>query len=463
MAVIGLVGLITSCSGDSDSSGSNVLNDRETILVGCDTFGLSSGLREGAPIYTTPDSFLLGESETPFGTVHADILTQFVCPEGFRYPDGAEVDSVCLFIYYTSWYGDGLTPLSFNVYEMDGKVMQYTGIYSDLEPVSDYCSKSICVVDKPRIIVAKHPTDSVQNNSTGTYMPYIRFKLTDSFRDKLFAIKDFSSQETFNELFKGLYITSEFGGATILHVPEISMAMYYHFPYQLPGDTAVRKEVDVKGFYANTEVRQINHYELNNSQLEYLTFLKDELDFVLSPGYIFTRLKLPVGNLCDSILSAIGDRRTYVNRAEVAVEILNGPNYASWTGYGWAMPSDYMMLIKEDALDWFFESNELPSDSCALLESITLETDSAGENRYYYNYDLSTLLTQQLREREAGRPVPDTLAMVLVPVDVKTSTTSSSSTTVTAVQHKQTISVTVIKSANISTDPMQLEVVYSGF
>lgn len=461
--VIGLLLLIPSCSGDNDSSGAEILDDSETILVGCDTFALSSGLRAGERIYTTPDSFLLGESETLFGTIHADVLTQFVCPEGFRYPDGAEVDSVCLFIYYQSWYGDGYTPLSLNVYEMDGEVLRYTGVYASTDSVSRFCSQSICVVDKPRIVVAAHPTDSVLNESTGKYMPYIRFKLSDAFRDRLFAIKDFSNQDRFNEQFKGLFITSEFGGATILHVPEISMAVYYHYPYSLSGETEVRTETDIKGFYANTEVRQINHYELINTQLEELNALDDSVDYILSPGYIFTRLKLPIGHMCDSILGAIGNKRTYINRAEISVEILNSEDLLDWEKYGWANPSDYMLLIKEDAMERFFTSNELPSDSCALLQSVSTKQDSASVVHYYYTYDLSALLTRVLREKKAGTAVPDTLSMVLVPVDVSTTMVSSSSTSVTAVKHKQTISATVVRSANVSSEPMQLEVVYSGF
>ena len=124
-----------------------------------------------------------------------------------------------------------------------------------------------------------------------------------------------------------------------------------------------------------------------------------------------------------------------------------------------------MLLIKEDALYRFFTSNELPSDSCALLESITTRVDSLDETHYYNSYDLSTLLTQQIRNANKQKALPDTLKMVLVPVDVSTSTLSSTSstTTITSVKHKQTISATAVRSANIKEDPMRLEVVYSGF
>ena len=458
-----LLTLLAGCAPKGSEQG--ILNDDEKILVGCDTFQLSSRLRPGAYIYTTPDSFLLGECQTLFGTLHTDILTQMVCPEGFSYPEGAEVDSICVFLYYSSWHGDGNTPLSLTIYEMDGEVMDYNGIYSCEDSVSRFCSKKTCLVDKPRIVVASQPSDSIYNNATKDYTSFVTFRLKDEFRDRFFAIKDFSDQKRFNEQFKGLYITSEFGGATILHVPEISMAVYYHYNYRQLYDTITHRETDVKGFYANSEVRQINHYEIVNTQLEILELLEDDVDFVLSPGYIFTELSIPMTLMTDSILKKIGDKRAYINQARIEVEILNvlEEEADKYSRDLWAKPSNYMLLIKANALDRFFSSNELPSDSCALLESITIEIDSLNQTRYYYEYDLSTLLTQQLRANKDE--LPDTLRMVLVPVDVSTSTLSSTSstTTITSIKHKQTVSATAIRSANIKNNPMRLEVVYSGF
>ena len=297
-------------------------------------------------------------------------------------------------------------------------------------------------------------------------MPFVTFRLKDDFCNRFFAIKDFSDQSRFNQQFKGLYITSEFGGATILHVPEISMAVYYHYNYQQLYDTTTYLETDIKGFYANSEVRQINHYEIINTQLEILELLEDDVDFILSPGYIFTELSIPMKLMKDSILNKIGDKRAYINQALIDMEILNvfEGEADKYDRDFWAQPSKYMLLIKEDALHRFFTTNELPSDSCALLQSISVELDSLNETHYYYSYDLSTLLTQQLRNNDS-KSLPDTLKMVLVPVDVSTSTLSSSSstTTITSVKHKQTVSATAIRSANIKNNPMRLEVVYSGF
>ena len=75
---------------------------------------------------------------------------------------------------------------------------------------------------------------------------------------------------------------------------------------------------------------------------------------------------------------------------------------------------------------------------------------------YSYTYDLSALLTQQLRSDEWA----DELRFVLVPVSVQA---NSSTGAITAVSPLQTISATRIRSANNTVAPMNLEVVYAGF
>ena len=118
-----------------------------------------------------------------------------------------------------------------------------------------------------------------------------------------------------------------------------------------------------------------------------------------------------------------------------------------------------MLLIKEDYMETFFAKNHLPSDTAALLATLTATTDSLANVSYTYSYDLSTLLTNQLRSSEPAEQV----TFVLVPVEVTTTATSSSSSAVSSVKQLQTISATCIRSADNPVDPMDIEMVYSAF
>ena len=122
----------------------------------------------------------------------------------------------------------------------------------------------------------------------------------------------------------------------------------------------------------------------------------------------------------------------------------------------WLQPSQQMLLIREESLERFFLNRELPSDTCALLSALTQGVDSVGDAIYYYSYDMSDFLTNQLRQESSDT----VLNMLLVPVTIGTSTLSNSSTAVTSVRQQQTISATKILSAK---NGMKLEIVYSGF
>ena len=453
------------CQDDAINAGSSTLSNSDEIKVKADTFSLSSVLDSCAAHTLTPDSFLLGECDTHFGTIQADLLTQLACPEGFQYPyaETAKVDSIYLYIYYNSWYGDGKAPLGITVYEMDRASLSETGIYPSNLRLEDYCSleDSTHIASASRIIIPAEPTDSFYQSSLDKYQPFIRIKLTDAFAKRFFAIQDFSSQEAFNNAFKGLYITSDFGGSNILYVTNICMDVYYHFtrPVAVGEDTVLH---DMKSFYANSEVRQVNRYVYPDRQeiLDLYTQRKDT-NYIISPANIYTQLSLRMDSIYQRIEDQLGrtsDYRVYVNQALLTLDVLYDIDLDSDRPRDqWDVPANTMLLIKADRFTEFFAKNELPSDTSAILATLTATEDSLNNISYTYTYDLSALLTQQLRSDE---PVEE-LKFMLVPVAITTSS-SSSSTAITSVKQLQTISATRIRSSHNS-QPIDLEMVYSGF
>lgn len=446
------------CKDDSISAGGSVLEKEDEILVRSDTFPIRSSLLQVDSIVSLPDSFMLGEMVSSYGTLHADILTQFACPIGFVYPEGAEVDSVCLCLCYRSWFGDGNTPMSITAYEIDLGSFDYARSYPTNINPDDYVDESSPeVLAREKVVVASSKKDSAYSSGTGAYYPLIRARMSDEFTKKFFNIRDFSSQEAFNDAFKGLYIVSEFGSGTILNVIDINIAVYYSFSYEKAGsDTLVH---DMKAFYANSEVRQINciSYKDQKEVFEQLQGDSALHDYVISPANIYTRLQFPMAKIQDRINSRIDGKRPYVNMGKVKIGVSNMTNTVK-TREDWSRPASQMLLIKESAMSRFFSKRELPTDTCALLADLTRGTNKDGETEYYYTYDMSELLTKQLRSNNN----PDTLNMVMVPVDVVTATTNNT-TYIISIKQQQTVSATVTYSANNPTNPMDIEVVYSGF
>ena len=207
----------------------------------------------------------------------------------------------------------------------------------------------------------------------------MRIKLSDEFARRFFAINDFSSQEKFNQLFKGLYIASDFGGSTVLYVTSISMAVYYHFSYpRQSGDTVVN---DVKGFYANSEVRQVNRYMYpDREQVMEDLAKKTDTNFVVSPANIYTRLSINMDSIVNRMVELLGDTsgyRVYVNRANVTVDVLYDVDTDSDRPRDqWDAPASYMLLVLEDKMESFFAKNELPSDTVAILRPLSAIADT---------------------------------------------------------------------------------------
>ena len=450
----------TACKNDSDSIGEGVLEEHDKILVWADTFDIQSEIDSCTAIISQADSFLLGEVETDYGLLRGSILTQLACPEGYSYPkDFAidSVDSICLFMYYSSWTGDPNSPMAINAYMMDGETFKYSGIYPTDLDIEDYCSRDKSILTNHRIVLASEKLDSIRNAS-GKYIPMIRMKVNDDFQKYFASIQTFKSQEEFNQQFKGLLLETSFGSSTMLHITDIALGVYYHFGYKKAGkDTIVH---DMKAFYANAEVRTVNHLEYQDKQ-EWIETLKQDSDtynYIIAPAGVYTRMKFPIKEIAESIEESAFLQRPYVNKAAVRVMVENKEKQSTSSEKDpndWLSPAQHMLLIRESSIDRFFVFRETPSDTCALLSELTSGVDSDGNTIYYYKYDLSDIITDYIRKgTEFGDSI---LYMMLVPVSV---TTSTSASIVTSVRQQQTMSATKIRSAK---NGMRLELVYSGF
>lgn len=470
-----IMGMWTGCKDDVATTGQSVLDADDKIFVLADTFTISSVVDSCDAIISQADSFLLGEIETDYGTLRASILTQLACPEGYSYPaDFAvdSVDSICLFMYYSSWEGDPNSPIAVNAYLMDKQTFQYSGTYPTDLNIGDYCSREKSILTNHRIVIASEKLDSIQNND-GTYSPMVRMRVNDDFMQEFASIRSFTDQKTFNEAFKGLLIETSFGSSTILNISDIALGVYYRFGYNKAGrDTVVH---DFKAFYANSEVRTVNHlyYEDKKELVEKLQNDSDTYNYIIAPACVYTRLQFPLKEIADTIIQNMRDPLTgdtvkwpYVNKAEVRVSVENKftGSTSDKTYNDWIQPASNMLLIREESLERFFVNKELPSDTCALLGTLTQGVDSVGDAIYYYSYDMSDFLTDRLhkilREKLYEENNNPTLNMLLVPVTIGTSTVSTSATAVTSVRQQQTVSATKIRSAK---NGMKLEIVYSGF
>ncbi len=460
----------TACKDDVASAGQAVLDEDDAVIVLVDTFPLTSTIDSCDAIISQADSFLLGELETDYGLLRGSILTQLACPTGYRYPEGAEVDSICLFMYYSSWVGDKNAPLAINAYMMDKNTFSYTGVYPTDLNIDEYCSRKSTILANYSIVVASEKLDSVMNED-GVYIPMLRMRVNDDFQKHFWSMQSFTTQDDFNKAFNGLLIESSFGSSTMLNITDIALGVYYHFTYQRTnGETVTDTTVhDMKAFYANSEVRTVNHLSYPDKK-EWIDKLKNDSDtynYIIAPAGAYTRVTFPMATISESILEhmieekdglEILTKQPYVNKAEVRITVTNKYNgsEADKTRNEWLQPAPYMLFIREESMKRFFANRELPNDTCALLSPLVQGTDAEGNSIYYYSFDMSDFLTNQLR-----KSFNDTdLNMLMVPVSVSAGTAGVSESSYSAVRQMQSMSATQIKSAK---NGLKFEIVYSGF
>ncbi len=456
--------LVSGCKDDVTRAGSSALLEGEDVIVCSDTVSnISTLLWEAVPIYTQPDSFLLGECHTnDYGTLKADMLTQFACPEGWQYPDNSVLDSVCLYLYYRSWYGDGQSPLGIRAYMLDGEALRFDSIYPTDVDITQFCSlnDSLRILNSDRVVVASSPTDSFYSATYSAYQPYVRARLSDKWANYLFQLQSYDSQNTFNKHFPGLYITSTYGASVALYVNSLCLTVHYHYTYQT-SDGVTHTMNDNKVLYANSEVRQAARYEWQDRSTTYTNLEKDTaVNYILSPAHAYTLIKIPMRQVLEDIDNGVSHRKsTYINYARLRLDVLNGTSTKSKDD-NYAAPASTMLLLQEREFDNVFKKNQLPADTVAKLATLTTVYNSSTQTYdSYYDFDLSTILTRQLR---LGTEAADTLRMLLLPVDV-TYASASTGSYVSLIRMKQAVTATKIMSTRSQSTPLDIEIIYSGF
>lgn len=470
-----IAGGLVGCKDDSSMAGRAVLDpDNDKILVRENTFLFSSTIDTCDYVVAAADSFLVGERHTEAGAIRADLLTQLACPVDYAYPATTEFDSIKISLYYSSWTGDNLAPLSINMYEMDRATLEYAPEppYHTNEDLSKYCSLSpdTKILEHERIVVAERYQDSAYSLATESYQPMVSFKVDpgSKFFQRFTSHKKYTTQEDFNQnILKGIYITTDFGGSTVLHVTDVTMEVYYHFSYKtfLGRDTTVK---DMKGFYANAEVKQLNRYVYEDRAALLENLRSDTLyDYLVAPAGIYTYIDLPIRQIYDTILGdQYGKKSAYVNLAQLRVQVYDSTWVTSITDNARLAPqASYVLLIRAGEqnarLHSFFENKELPMDTVAVLSQLYSGVDSVGNTIRYYSFDISTILTHVLHTSpDKLNSEQDQMRVALVPV---TAVFSTDNNRVISIKEAQTVSATRLYSAKNPATHMSLQVVSSLF
>ena len=131
-----------------------------------------------------------------------------------------------LVLTYTSYFGYSLAPQHVNVYQLNQKLDKQAAYYTNIDP-SDYYSTSDLIGDRAYTAVNLAHSDSLRN--TDTYLPSVVVTLPTSLGQDIYNKsreaeannQDFAP--IFMDMFKGIYVTNDYGDGTILYIDQIEL------------------------------------------------------------------------------------------------------------------------------------------------------------------------------------------------------------------------------------------------
>lgn len=450
ISILALIALIfISCDDEADNLGKQIQPGSDEIIVQADTFHLSTQTIQVESIISRPDSFLLGEFEDNIlGTTKADILAELrLFKDGYTYlnPSVAttKADSVVMTLFFSSAFGNVNSPLHISVYELKDSLRRSTQYMTDMEPNP--------FVDFQKMI--GDTAFTVKNGITGSMNKEVRFHLKDEFLSRFFTLNPthYLNQDEFRKFFPGIYITTDFGGSTLLNLRTVRISLYYNYAYN---DNLGNKISGRHDFFVTPEVKKVNRV---THPLRLLAFTpSDPYNYISSPANYYTRVRIPLDRVRRDV--KVGDKILDVNSASIRLNVKKN-ELSDQTMIPYV---NNLLLIKESSVDRFFRNNEALSDTVAFLSSRDSVYVSRNNYKYGFNFSgLATLIEQEIKEKNNPKPYLD---MVLVPVTpiYRQSSTSSSLSVSEIIQNNQLQSL-IINSGKNTEIPMKMEVIYSGF
>ncbi|MEI6554734.1 MAG: DUF4270 domain-containing protein [Paludibacter sp.] len=445
---------ISSCTDTIPDMGKGTLSYADSIIVKGDTFHINSKTVFVDSIISQPDSFLLGTFyDSKFGTVKGEILAQLNYPEGFKFPVSSKVDSAKIMLNYYSCFGSTTSPLDISIYEMT-KPLIYTEIYpSNIDP-SIYCDP------KTRVKIGEQIITAGKNSSTSKS---ISFKLDTASAFVKKIKNDSYYNSTFTNYFNGIYLTANFGSATMLNIgrTQLNMFLYYHYQgivKDTHGKDSIIYRNDMRVFPANKEVRQVNciqHPDRNT-----VVAPKDTVTYLSSPANLQTLVNLPLDRIKDRLKFNVNDKNKtpYLNSAILKVNITE---IAQDTTLHPVV--QYVLLIKDDKtlINNIFANGELPTATNSVLGRYTIaQVGTTGIYERYYSFDIAALIANELKN--AG-PTVSPINLRMIPVAVETATNSNGSVSITGIKQQYLMNAVTLSSGKSTTSPTTLKLIYSGF
>ncbi len=462
---IGMLAGNTSCKDDISDIGYSTRPENDKIHIITDTLQCSVKTAYRDSIYVRTGYPLLGNITDPdYGSIKAGYLAQFYASTklGLTYMDGDsitfdilrtsapkemgldtkdvfksrfdslinnDIDSLTLRIYYTTYYGDSLSPMQLSIYALnqDAKLEREPekAFYSNYDFTQYYKTENL--LGKKAYTAANRVLSEADRQEAGS--SYIEVRLNEEFKNKFFRsaleaaiardedgraaypnYKDiFSSIASMRENFlSGVAIQPTFGDGSIIKVYNTAIWFYYRSYHRYNKDgTILRNATDTADstyVTSHVQVMAVTPDVVQMASLGLKDIKKDERlqdkesAYITSPQGYYTTIDLPIGR-------AIRIMMDNEERKDSAY-FLGGANFQLMCQKPQGAllsrtPVDHVMMVEEKHMNQFFEESKTPEAKSSAIG--TYVADSVSNQIYYYTFgNLSTLVLGLASNKEYG-------------------------------------------------------------
>lgn len=430
---LGALMLFNACDDRNNSIGIDYLPDYtkskalnhslevDFATISADMSGMMGTLNKGTSynnIYVTSSFGYLGLiPNLEYGSIECEYLTQFRCPEGFRFkhtPIENKVDSAFITIYYNGFTGDSIAPIEISAYKLTkplkfGKhsisdVSEYTEGAELLGKVSYYAKKGTKVVNKNQMIQIPLPKGFGQ-------------EVYDLSRA---GSSHFENQSKFDNYFPGIYLTTSAGAGSIIRVTATALTFYFQIekeekdPKSETGKKIVRV-TESQELVHTSEVPQLARFA--NEGLDKLISkagIDSEYTYIKSPAGVVAEVTIPTKQIKQFLSEAPKGYERILNSVRLSVMGESQKSGESIDGeinaYALSAPAD-MLLLPNDSVVSFFskELTDLSRPYTAFISQRSIDTS--------LSYDFGNITSVIIKHMENEDNQEKDLKMWMIPVE----------------------------------------------
>lgn len=453
-----LATLIYSCDDTTTGIGDSTIAAGDSISAGAVIYNVHTRSILADSVYARTSTAYLGKYTDPqFGEFSADFIAQFNCTDNFEFPETVqEITSIKMRMFYDNYFGDSSNAMRMQIDTLDKVIpeKELSTFYTSVDPAQYYNENSNPVARKAFAAKGASASDTtiVNYDSFGNPTSYSYYwqdvKLPLTLGQHMFNKykedkNNYKNAETFiKNVLKGFYVHCTHGDGTILYIND--MQLHLNFKYLIESSSG---KVDslVNGstiFAATKEVIQANHFQ-NSDRLKELVEEKD-YTYLKTPAGIFTEVTLPIEEIAEMHM------RDTLNAASIT---FTRYNEKSESKYPMGIPQTLLMVRKSEMYD-FFEKNETYNGKTSFIAEYV--SSSANANTYSFP-NISSLITQCINEKKAGKNNGDWNKVVLIPV--KTETDSNGS----IIGLKSNLDMESACLVGGEKNPIQMQILYTKF